>query len=123
MRSWAFWPSDRGPPHARFMELVADWAERAEEEVARWPRPNGLGMTPNTRRMLEEALQAEQRLLHQQVGGQTDGPLLDQQAGAQAEGPLLEQQAGAAARYRPGSALDAEVRPGAAPQLARARGV
>ena len=47
--------------HAEYLRLLRDWAARARAEVESWPTTEGLGMTPDARRMLQEILARGER--------------------------------------------------------------
>jgi DNA-binding PadR family transcriptional regulator len=51
---------------ADFVRLVLDWCDEAEAEIATWPDTAGVGITPGTRRMVEDA-----RDFYRSIVGQT----------------------------------------------------
>ena len=42
---------------ADYLHLIERWSEFAREEIRRWPRTDGLGMTDRTREILETVLE------------------------------------------------------------------
>jgi DNA-binding PadR family transcriptional regulator len=41
------------------LSLMIHWSEFAQDEIKRWPRTDGLGMTPRTRELLERTVSEE----------------------------------------------------------------
>jgi PadR family transcriptional regulator, regulatory protein AphA len=64
--------------HLDLFELLVRWADLAEAEIERWPRTDGLGMTDQTRSLLEEMLTRLQALADRTATEPTPGSAVTQ---------------------------------------------